>query len=86
MTTVASRDLRNHTTEVLRQVSDGAHVTVTVNGRPVAEIIPVRAMRPAWMSKGDLTDLLAHRQADPGLRDDLATLAGETIDDLDAIR
>ena len=86
MTTVASRDLRNHTAEVLRQVADGAHVTVTVNGTPVAEIIPVRTLRRASMSKRDLIGLLAHHQADPGLRKDLAALAGETTDDLDAIR
>ena len=86
MTTVASRDLRNHTADVLRQVSEGAHVTVTVNGTAVAEIIPVRATRRASMSKPDLIGLLAHHQADPGLRGDLAALAGETTDDLDPIR
>ena len=85
MTRVASRDLRNHTAEVLRQVSEGAHVTVTVNGTPVAEIIPVRAMRRASMSKRELIVLLAHHQADPALRDDLAALV-ETTDDLDPIR
>ena len=86
MTRVASRDLRNHTAEVLRQVSDGAHVTVTVNGTPVAEIIPVRATRRASMSKRNLIVLLARHRADPGLREDLAALAGETTDDLDPIR
>jgi len=86
MAKVASRDLRNHTAEVLRQVSEGAHVTVTVNGTPVAEISPVRAMRRASMSKRDLIGLLANHQADPGLRDDLAALAGETTDDLGPLR
>jgi hypothetical protein len=38
------------------------------------------------MSRRDLIVLLARHQADPGLRDDLAALAGETTDDLDAIR
>ena len=86
MTRVASRDLRNHTAEVLRQVSEGARITVTVNGTPVAEISPVRGMRRASMSKRDLIVLLANHQADPGLRDDLAALAGETTDDLDSFR
>ena len=86
MATVASRDLRNHTADVLRQVSEGAHVTVTVNGSAVAEIIPVRARRRASMSRRDLIALLAHHQADPGLRDDLAVLAGETTGDLDPIQ
>jgi Mg2+ and Co2+ transporter CorA len=38
------------------------------------------------MSKRDLLDMLARRRADPGLRDDLADLAGDTTDDLDPIR
>ena len=66
-------------------MSEGAHVTVTVNGTPVAEISPVRAMRRASISKRELIVLLANQQADPGLRDDLAALAGETTDDLDSL-
>ena len=50
------------------------------------EISPVRETRPAFISKRDLIALLAHRQADPGLRDDLATLAGETTDERDSTR
>lgn len=85
MTTVASRDLRNHTAEVLRQVSDGTRVTITVNGKPVAEIGPVRATRPQFFSKADLVGLLTQHQADPGLSGDLETLAGDTTDDLGAL-
>jgi hypothetical protein len=43
-------------------------------------------MRRASMSKRDLIVLLANHRADPGLRDDLAALAGETTDDLDSFR
>jgi hypothetical protein len=43
-------------------------------------------MRRPSMSKGDLIVLLAHHQADPDLRDDLAALAGETTDDLNSVR
>ncbi len=86
MPRVPSRELRNHIAEVLRQVADGARVTVTVNGAAVAEISSVRETRPASISKRDLIALLAHHQADPGLRDDLAMLAGETSDELDSTR
>ena len=85
MPTVASRDLRNHTADVLRQVSKGARVTITVNGTPVAEIGPVRTARRASLPKSDLIELIANRQADPGLRDDLLLLAGDTTDDLGPI-
>ena len=85
MTTVASRDLRNHTAEVLRQVSDGTRVTITVNGKPVAEIGPVRAKRPQFFTKADLIEAVSHHQADSGLSSDLELLAGDTTEDLDAL-
>lgn len=85
MTTVASRDLRNHTAEVLRQVSAGTTVTITVNGRPVAEISPVRSTRPQFLSKAEVIELVSQHQADPGLARDLDLLAGDTTDDLDAL-
>ncbi|HEY8787597.1 MAG TPA: type II toxin-antitoxin system prevent-host-death family antitoxin [Actinopolymorphaceae bacterium] len=85
MSTVASRDLRNHTADVLRQVSGGTHVTVTVNGVPVAEISPVRSTRKPFLTKADLIELISRSQADPGLTDDLARLAGETTEDLDPL-
>jgi prevent-host-death family protein len=83
MSFVASRDLRNHTADVLRRVADGA--VVTVDGRPVAEIGPVRSQRASFLLKADLIDLLRETQADPGLTFDLERLAGDTTDDLDAL-
>jgi len=84
--TVASRDLRNHTAEVLRRVREGAHLTVTVNGEAVAELSPVRSERPRSFRRRDLLVVLTSAQADPGLRDDLAELAAETTDELGPIR
>ena len=86
MTVIASRDLRNHTADVLRRVQAGDTVMVTINGEPVAEIIPVRSARRAFIPKQELIEILATHQADPQLRDDLARLAGETTDDLGPIR
>ncbi len=83
MSSVASRDLRNHTADVLRQVADGTHVTVTVNGMPVAEIRPVRSGRKQYLTKADLLDLIANSQADPGLAAELERLSGETTDERD---
>ncbi len=85
MTTIASRDLRNHTADVLRQVAEGTPVTITVNGRPVAEISPVHSARSQFLSKAQLVDLLDNRQADAGLRDELDVLSGETTDQLDRL-
>lgn len=83
MSTVASRDLRNHTAEVLRQVRDGTSVTITVNGDAVAEIRPIRAGRKQFLARADVLQIVSHRQADPGLTRELNALAGDTTDDLE---
>jgi prevent-host-death family protein len=82
MEAVASRDLRNHTAEVLRRVAAGGVVAVTVRGEVVAELHPPADARPRSWRRADLAGWLLSDQADPGLRDDLRLLAGDTTDDL----
>lgn len=86
MTEIASRELRNDTAGVLRRVEAGESLTVTSNGRPVAQLVPVPRRRRTWLSREELIRILEEAQADPGLRDDLRELAGETTDDLGPIR
>ena len=85
MATVASRELRNDTAGVLRRVEAGEEVTITVNGRAVATITAAAPKRRRWLSKTELVKRLETSQADAGLRDDLAELAGETTDELDEL-
>lgn len=42
MSEVTVRDLRNNGAEVLRRVEAGEHLVVTRDGRPVAELRPLR--------------------------------------------
>jgi prevent-host-death family protein len=86
MASVPSRELRNDTAGVLRRVEAGERVTITVNGRPVAEVVPVQRGRRSPISRAELVARLRRTQADPGLRQELARLAGETTDDLGPIR
>jgi prevent-host-death family protein len=83
---IASRELRNDTAGVLQRVQAGARVTVTVKGRPVAELVPVQTARRRWIGRDELVGRLRRAQADPGLRADLARLAGDTTDDLGPVR
>jgi prevent-host-death family protein len=84
--TVASRDLRNDTAAVLRRVQAGERVTITQNGRPVAELVPLRRAGRSWIGRAELVARLRVAQADPGLRADLDRIAGDMTDDLDPIR
>jgi prevent-host-death family protein len=80
---VAVRDLRNRTSEVLRGVEAGRPVTVTVDRRPVARLVPM-AHRRESMPAGEFFAQLAHiGGADPELRDELRDLLAGTTDDLE---
>lgn len=82
---VASRELRNNTADLLRKVEAGDEVVITMRGKPVAAPIPIPDRRRRWIAHEELVRRLADAQADPGLRGDLARLAGETTDDLGPI-
>ncbi|HEX5763720.1 MAG TPA: type II toxin-antitoxin system Phd/YefM family antitoxin [Solirubrobacterales bacterium] len=81
MVEVATRELRNDTAGVLRRVAAGETVTITVRGKPVADLVPHRPEGPRWMPREEFLVLLQTHSADPGLRDDLDRLAGETTDE-----
>jgi prevent-host-death family protein len=84
MVEVATRELRNDTAGVLRRVEAGETVTITVRGKPVADLVPHRAERPRWMPREEFLAFLQTHSADPGLRDDLDRMEAE--DDLGPIR
>lgn len=86
MTNVATRELRNDTAGVLRRVQAGEDIVITVKGEPVATLVAVRPRRRRWLGREELIARLGRSQADPGLRRDLAELAGDTTDDLGPVR
>lgn len=61
-------------------------MTITVRGKPVADLVPHRRDEPRWIPRDELIELLETHSADPGLRDDLERIAGDTTDDLGPIR
>jgi prevent-host-death family protein len=82
---VASRELRNGTGALLRRVQAGEEVVITVNGRPVAQLVPIRSTRRQWLPWADLARRLGSLRPDPGLADDLAWISEGTTDDLGPI-
>lgn len=78
---IGVRDLRNRTAQVLDAVKAGERVTLTVHGEPIADIVP-HGRRTRWLSGARLREQLSDRAADPGLQDELDTIAGQTLDQL----
>ncbi len=78
MAEIPLRELRNDTSGVLRRVEDGERFTVTVSGRPVAQLIPL-PRRKRYLTWEELTTA----QADPGLYDELREMLPDTTDDIE---
>lgn len=77
MATIPQKELRNHVGEVLRRAEAGERFTITVSGRPVAELGPVRARQ--WVASTLLAGLWA-TPPDPTLEQDLQALGGQLAD------
>lgn len=77
MTTIPQKELRNKVGEVLRLAESGEEITITVSGRPVAQLGPVRTRQ--WVSPAQLAELW-RAPADPTLEKDLEALGGELSD------
>jgi prevent-host-death family protein len=83
---IASRELRNDTAGLLRRVEEGETIVITRRGKPVAELTPHRPATSHWFTPDEVMEVVEKSSADPGLRDDLARLVGETTDELGPIR
>jgi prevent-host-death family protein len=78
--TIPQRELRNRSGEVLRRAEAGEQITITVDGRPVAQLGPVP--RRQWLRKAEYLAILRHGAPDPEFFKDVAGAAGE-IEELD---
>jgi prevent-host-death family protein len=77
MATIPQKELRNRVGEVLRRAEAGENITITVSGRPVAQLGPIRARQ--WVPSSQLDDLWS-APPDLTLDADLATIGGELTD------
>jgi prevent-host-death family protein len=78
---VPIRELRNSTSDVIAELEAGERLTLTVNRRPVADILPHVEHRDPWVSSSELRRIVREAPADTGLLEDLADIRGAEIDD-----
>jgi prevent-host-death family protein len=76
VTTIPQRELRNNVSEILRRAEQGERFTITVAGRPVAELGPA-AREPRGTSVAELWRLLRENPADPAWAEDLRRMREE---------
>ncbi|HEY5710191.1 MAG TPA: hypothetical protein VIS51_12455 [Solirubrobacterales bacterium] len=78
---VSIRELRNSTSNVVAELEAGERLTLTVNRRPVADILPHIEKRDPWVPSSELRRIVHEASADPGLLDDLDYVRGAELDD-----
>ena len=78
---VSIRELRNSTSAVVSELEAGERLTLTVNRRPVADILPHVEDRDPWIPSSELRRIVTEAPADAALLDDLADIRGAELDD-----
>jgi len=74
--TIPQRELRNNVSEILRRAEQGERFTVTVSGRPVAELGPTRGTTEPFTG-ARLAEIIRDTPVDPGWREDLERMRRE---------
>ena len=74
---IPQKELRNNVADVLRRAEAGEEFTITVAGRPVAQLGPAR--RRQWVSGPELAKIW-HTPAPETLADDLERFPAELVD------
>lgn len=77
MATIPQKELRNNVAEVLRRAEAGEQLTITVAGRPVAQLGPVAQRR--WV-RGEALRAVWRTPAPEMLDDDLAAFPAQLVD------
>ncbi len=65
---------------MISELEAGERLTLTVNRRPVADIVPHVEVRDPWVPSGELRRIVSEAPADPALLDDLAEIRNAELD------
>jgi prevent-host-death family protein len=78
---VASRELRNDTAGVLRQVEEGTKVIITRRGKPVADLVPHKERSGRWLTPSEVIEIREIASGDPTWGAELAAMrASDKLD------
>jgi antitoxin (DNA-binding transcriptional repressor) of toxin-antitoxin stability system len=78
---VSIRELRNSSSAVVSKIEAGERLTLTVNRRPVADIVPHVEERDPWVPSAELRRIVREAPSDRALLADLAEVRGAELED-----
>ena len=82
MRTIPQHELRNKIGQVLREVEAGERLRITVDGRPVADIVPIDRPRRTFVPRDEVLRVLSRAPLDPAFEHAFGAATGSTIDEL----
>jgi antitoxin (DNA-binding transcriptional repressor) of toxin-antitoxin stability system len=80
--TIPDRELLDQIDRLLREVEAGERLRITIDGRPVADLVPIVRSRLTFVPRDEVAEILAHAPLDPGFARDIAMATGATTDEL----
>jgi len=81
MRTIPLRELRNDVSRILKEVEAGMTYRVTVDGKPMADLVPIRDRR-TFVPWPIIERIIREAPLDPGFMADVRPYLDETVDDL----
>jgi prevent-host-death family protein len=79
---IPQRELRNNISQVLRQVEAGERLRITVDGRPVADLVPIGGARRTFVPRAEVVQLRSRAPLDQAFADEIDAATGAAIDEL----
>lgn len=65
---------------VIEDVENGETLVLTVNERPIADLVPHGSERTPWIPSLKLRRIIEESPADPGLMEDVDAIRGQPIE------
>lgn len=84
MKVIPQRELRNNVSRVLREVEQGERMRITVDGRPVADLIPIEEQRSILVPRSRMERILESASLDADFAEILELTRSEDIESLRA--
>jgi antitoxin (DNA-binding transcriptional repressor) of toxin-antitoxin stability system len=80
-TSVSIEELRDATASVISRLEAGERLVLTVDQRPIADIVPSTQVHDQWIAAAELRRIVDDVPSDPGLLEDLGDVRGIPLDD-----
>jgi antitoxin (DNA-binding transcriptional repressor) of toxin-antitoxin stability system len=79
--TVSIDELRDSTASVISRLEAGEALVLTVDRRPIADLVPWTRARDPWLGAAELRKIVADAPGDPDLLNDLSSVRDIALDD-----